>query len=522
MLFILLGISCLRAERIQPKSFWVYEDKSGELPFDEIQKVTDFKQLKTINFGYSLSVYWVKLPLKKYYDNEPYYAVASHAGAYKVDFFLSQNNKLLKSKLTGLAHSHQDREILTDRYFMKIIPDTNQVLYVRFQDVGASIHNNIYFQSSYDFFRGVYFGTAFYWLYAGAVLLIVLYCLINYFMKGRRLFLYYGFFVLSITTFTGFKSDHLYFILPYSWIAITHQLRFFLLIPIIVAWLLYSYSFLLVEEIGKSIIIKVYRVLLYAFPLYILLIFFDMPTHPYRFVFLDIFFVMVLAAFALTIYSGWLSVQNGHRPARYFLFGQIPLITLYCFYVLRNYGLTSNTEASLYMTPIFQAWEMLVMFVCMERHFNYERVIEIAVGGKLPEQTVLENISQKKIERDKAEIEPETLALYNEVVTFFDTEKIYLNSELKISDVADKLSVAAYQISKCINSCSDMHFFDFVNSYRIETAKEMMSDEELNRQYTVEYIAQKCGFNNKVSFNNAFKKFTGMTPTQYKTQRQAV
>lgn len=62
-----------------------------------------------------------------------------------------------------------------------------------------------------------------------------------------------------------------------------------------------------------------------------------------------------------------------------------------------------------------------------------------------------------------------------------------------------------------------MHFFDFVNSYRVEAAKALIKTEEINRKYTIEYIAAKSGFNSKSTFNAAFKKFTGMTPSQFRS-----
>lgn len=522
LFIILFGISYIKAERIQPDSFLVYEDKSGKLSLDDIQNISDFKQVKTIGFGYSSSAFWIKLPLKAYYGDEPYYAVALHSASYEVDFFLTKNNKLIKSKFTGLARPHQNREVPMDRYYIEITsPDTNQVLYVKLRDVGASVHNNICFQRQYDFFREAYLATAFYYVYAGAALLIILYCLINFFKQRKYLFLYYGLFVLAIALFEGFKSDHLYFLSPHSWIEITQQFRFFLLIPIIVTWLFYSYHLLSVEAIGNSIVNRAYNILLCAFPLYMVLIFFNMPTSPYKFIFINLFYFMVLVAISLTIYSGIIALQNGFRPARYFIFGQFPLIFIYVFYLLRNYAVIPNTESS-YTTQLFLGWEMLVMFVCMERYFDSERVIERALETKLPAQTVLENISKKNIESDKQNITPEILELYTKVTAFFETEKIYLNTELKISDVANMLNVPSHQISKCINSCSDMHFFDFVNSYRIEAAKEMINDQEFSRQFTIEYIASKSGFNNKVSFNNAFKKFTGKTPTQYKAAQKTV
>lgn len=59
------------------------------------------------------------------------------------------------------------------------------------------------------------------------------------------------------------------------------------------------------------------------------------------------------------------------------------------------------------------------------------------------------------------------------------------------------------------------HFFDFVNEYRIEKAKELLTHPE-RKEYTVLEILYEVGFNSKSSFNTAFKKRTGLTPTEYR------
>lgn len=60
------------------------------------------------------------------------------------------------------------------------------------------------------------------------------------------------------------------------------------------------------------------------------------------------------------------------------------------------------------------------------------------------------------------------------------------------------------------------HFFDFVNSYRIDYAKELLRNSDQMKTYTIEAIAEQCDFNNKVSFNKAFKKITGHTPSHFR------
>jgi AraC-like DNA-binding protein len=59
-----------------------------------------------------------------------------------------------------------------------------------------------------------------------------------------------------------------------------------------------------------------------------------------------------------------------------------------------------------------------------------------------------------------------------------------------------------------------VNFYDFVNKYRVEEAKRLLLDN--NRNYKIIAIAYEVGFNSKATFNRVFKKFTGLTPSDFK------
>ena len=63
------------------------------------------------------------------------------------------------------------------------------------------------------------------------------------------------------------------------------------------------------------------------------------------------------------------------------------------------------------------------------------------------------------------------------------------------------------------------NFFDFINSYRVESVKEMLLNKEFEH-YTVLAIGLESGFNSKTSFNTVFKKMTGVTPSEYRKQNK--
>lgn len=98
---------------------------------------------------------------------------------------------------------------------------------------------------------------------------------------------------------------------------------------------------------------------------------------------------------------------------------------------------------------------------------------------------------------------------------FMIAEKPFLNPSLTIQEVSNKIQIPTRELSILINHQLDQHFYDFVNSYRIEYAMEILKDSTKSK-VTILEILYEAGFNSKSSFNTAFKKHTGSTPTDYR------
>ena len=96
-------------------------------------------------------------------------------------------------------------------------------------------------------------------------------------------------------------------------------------------------------------------------------------------------------------------------------------------------------------------------------------------------------------------------------------EKVYLNSEIRIQDLANHLKIPVHTLSHLINASLNQNFYDFINTYRINEVKMRLQDEKYSH-YTIVAIAFDCGFNSKATFNRLFKQYTGLTPTQYKKE----
>ena len=95
-----------------------------------------------------------------------------------------------------------------------------------------------------------------------------------------------------------------------------------------------------------------------------------------------------------------------------------------------------------------------------------------------------------------------------------EKEQLYLNPELTLLDVAQKLDSNQTTISKMINQGFKINFNDYINNYRVQAAIQLIHNGEMKRQ-TLIGISMDCGFNSKTTFNRCFKKYTGKSPKEY-------
>ena len=129
----------------------------------------------------------------------------------------------------------------------------------------------------------------------------------------------------------------------------------------------------------------------------------------------------------------------------------------------------------------------------------------------------LENsIKDKQISKYKKSGLTETYSneLKSELLKLFDQDKIYKQSNLSLDLLSIKMSSTRHNISQVINEHFGVSFFHFVNKYRIEEALRILSSDTSTNLNIID-VAYDVGFNNKVTFNKAFKIETSMTPTNY-------
>ena len=101
------------------------------------------------------------------------------------------------------------------------------------------------------------------------------------------------------------------------------------------------------------------------------------------------------------------------------------------------------------------------------------------------------------------------------LIAHMKSEKPYLNPTLTLYELAERISLQPRYLSQILNESLHQNFHDFVNAYRIQAAKRLLADNASTKKTVLE-ILYEAGFNSKSSFNNVFKKHTGMTPVQFR------
>jgi AraC-like DNA-binding protein len=105
--------------------------------------------------------------------------------------------------------------------------------------------------------------------------------------------------------------------------------------------------------------------------------------------------------------------------------------------------------------------------------------------------------------------------ILDNIILELETNRYYSNNLASLSELAKKTGASPHHVSQVINEELNKNFFELLAWYRIEEAKRIISDDRMAK-LTVEEISEMVGYNSKTSFNNAFKRLTGYTPSEFR------
>lgn len=157
---------------------------------------------------------------------------------------------------------------------------------------------------------------------------------------------------------------------------------------------------------------------------------------------------------------------------------------------------------------------LIIIFIIAYYSLKQKEIFPL--DEKQRSEIILINEQEELIEiKRKVISDAELIVIKTELNRIMLEQKPYLDSELNLIKLSELVNRTPHQVSYTINSGFNENFFQFINKYRVEKAKELLVKEEMNN-LSILGIAYESGFNSKTSFNNTFKKITNQTPSEYK------
>jgi AraC-like DNA-binding protein len=181
----------------------------------------------------------------------------------------------------------------------------------------------------------------------------------------------------------------------------------------------------------------------------------------------------------------------------------ILLVIVFAWFNLLFFGLKNLIDLTpfLYLSSVF----FLAYFSLQQREiFDFSQ----------NELNELSSIKIYKKENSKRVSKSRLTELDEKLKILLHSEKLYLDNDLSLPKLAKKIEATSNETSFLINELYQENFYNFINKHRIEEAKMLLLSEKYS-QLNILGIAYESGFNSKTTFNTTFKKYVGMSPTEF-------
>jgi len=157
---------------------------------------------------------------------------------------------------------------------------------------------------------------------------------------------------------------------------------------------------------------------------------------------------------------------------------------------------------------------ILIMTYQGIQHYTIDQVISTSSQVEL---NVISPKEKKNEIEQRRSLTAEEENFESNMLNVIEKQKLYLNPQLSLKDLALTLNASTHFVSKVINSKSKRSFYDLINQYRVAYLKQLLENPEFEN-LTILALGLDSGFNSKASLNRVFKKHAGLTPKQYLNQ----
>ncbi|GHG08294.1 AraC family transcriptional regulator [Thalassotalea marina] len=167
------------------------------------------------------------------------------------------------------------------------------------------------------------------------------------------------------------------------------------------------------------------------------------------------------------------------------------------------------------LSPVAEQFKLLSQLM---PDVHYLLIIASVVFLLMPDISKQKSIEDKPLEKQIQDLPGQELtAAFKHIEQLFIEQKSYLNNELTLAELSKLCQLPEVLVSNAINHVGKQCFYDYVNTHRIEEAKRLLIK---HRSRSVIDVAMDSGFNAKSTFYNAFKKFVGQSPSEFRKANQ--
>lgn len=208
------------------------------------------------------------------------------------------------------------------------------------------------------------------------------------------------------------------------------------------------------------------------------------------------------------LYQQVLAFDNVRWLKNFMFFGSIVILMWVCA-ILLNINNVLDRKVFIYY-PLRLSSTSLLYWISYQGFYNYSLMLKrIELRKKIAaEPTNSGNTSNMK------ESEEEKFLL---IKNYIKKNKRFLDPAFSLERLSSEMGISTSKLSHLINQESGNNFSDYINLLRVEKAKKYLIKSDYS-DYTIVAIGLECGFNSKSTFYAAFKKFTNVTPSEFKEQ----
>ena len=180
---------------------------------------------------------------------------------------------------------------------------------------------------------------------------------------------------------------------------------------------------------------------------------------------------------------------------------------------------TSSTEQNLLFDTLYCILT-IVFALFITRKIIQQKVFSLSAEEEKDEITTESENTEEKLANDATHAPYHEILLSKNIEEIIRENQYYLDGDMTLKKLSNLLGTNRQYLSNYINQEKHKTFYEYINDFRLEKAKNLLETDSSVLSYSIEEIAALSGFNSYATFLRSFKKKYGQSPTDYLKNRK--